>query len=86
MAVASESVTAASVNAAPRLTLQCETIATDTSTIRCLDWDRSRFDIEFGLRNGTTYNSYLVRGAQTVLIDTSHLKFEQTWLELLQQQ
>ncbi len=86
MAVASESVTAASVNAAPRLTLQCETIATDTSTIRCLDWDRSRFDIEFGLRNGTTYNSFLVRGAQTVLIDTSHLKFEQTWLELLQQQ
>ncbi len=86
MAVASESVTAASVNAAPRLTLQCETIATDTSTIRCLDWDRSRFDIEFGLRNGTTYNSFLVRGAQTVLIDTSHLKFEQTWLELLKQQ
>ena len=38
------------------LTLQNESIASDTSTIRSLDWKRSRFDIEFGLRNGTTYN------------------------------
>ena len=37
-----------------RLSLQCEPIAADTTTIRSLDWDRSRFDIEFGLRNGTT--------------------------------
>ena len=37
--------------AAPRLSLQCEVIAEDTVTIRSLDWDRSRFDIEFGLRN-----------------------------------
>ena len=40
--------------AAPKLSLQCEAIAADTTTIRSLDWDRSRFDIEFGLRNGTT--------------------------------
>jgi flavorubredoxin/flavin reductase (DIM6/NTAB) family NADH-FMN oxidoreductase RutF len=71
---------------APRLTLQCAAIAPDTTTIRSLDWDRSRFDIEFGLRNGTTYNSFLVRGERTALIDTSHLKFEATWLPLLQQQ
>ncbi|MGA0386706.1 MAG: diflavin flavoprotein, partial [Vulcanococcus sp.] len=49
-------------------------------------WDRSRFDIEFGLRNGTTYNSFLVRGERTALIDTSHLKFEGIWLELLKEQ
>ena len=48
--------------AAPKLSLQCEAIAADTTTIRSLDWDRSRFDIEFGLRNGTTYNAFLVRG------------------------
>ena len=42
----------------PRLSLQCEAIATDTTAIRSLDWDRSRFDIEFGLRNGTTYNPF----------------------------
>ena len=69
-----------------RLSLQCEPIAPDTTAIRSLDWDRSRFDIEFGLRNGTTYNSFLVRGERTALIDTSHLKFADTWLPLLQQQ
>jgi len=71
---------------APRLTLQCAPIGADTTTIRSLDWDRSRFDIEFGLRNGTTYNSFLVRGERTALIDTSHLKFEGSWLPLLQEQ
>lgn len=72
--------------APPRLSLQCEAIGPDTTTIRSLDWDRSRFDIEFGLRNGTTYNAFLVRGERTALIDTSHLKFEATWLPLLEQQ
>ncbi|MEB3234209.1 MAG: diflavin flavoprotein A, partial [Cyanobacteriota bacterium] len=71
--------TATPVSAAPRLTVQCEAIGADTTTIRSLDWDRSRFDIEFGLRNGTTYNSFLVRGERTALIDSSHLKFESTW-------
>ena len=74
------------VASTPRLSLQCEAIASDTATIRSLDWDRSRFDIEFGLRNGTTYNSFLVRGERTALIDTSHLKFEGTWLDLLKEQ
>ncbi len=80
--------TATSPGAAPgpRLSLQCEPIAADTTAIRSLDWDRSRFDIEFGLRNGTTYNSFLVRGERNALIDTSHLKFAATWLPLLEQQ
>ena len=72
--------------AAPKLSLQCEAIAADTTTIRSLDWDRSRFDIEFGLRNGTTYNAFLVRGERTALIDTSHAKFRDTWIPLLKQQ
>ena len=49
----------------PRLTLQQQEIAADTRTLRSLDWDRSRFDIEFGLRNGTTYNAFLVRGERS---------------------
>ena len=85
-AAGSAATPAAPASAAPRLTLQCEPIAADTTTIRSLDWDRSRFDIEFGLRNGTTYNSFLVRGERTALIDSSHLKFEGTWLPLLQEQ
>ncbi len=73
-------------SAAPKLSLQCEAIAADTTTIRSLDWDRSRFDIEFGLRNGTTYNAFLVRGERTALIDTSHAKFRDTWIPLLKEQ
>lgn len=72
--------------APPRLSLQCEAIGPDTTTIRSLDWDRSRFDIEFGLRNGTTYNAFLVRGERTALVDTSHAKFRDTWLPLLAEQ
>ena len=29
---------------APRLGLQCEAIAADTTTLRSLHWDRRRFD------------------------------------------
>ncbi len=69
-----------------RLTIAVEEIAPETTTIRSLDWDRSRFDIEFGLQNGTTYNSFIIRGEKTALVDTSHAKFRQLYLETLQQQ
>ena len=39
-----------------RLTVQTVELAADTTAIRSLDWDRDHFDIEFGLRNGTTVN------------------------------
>ncbi len=70
-------------NVQHRLTIQTVEIAPNTTAIRSLDWDRDRFDIEFGLQNGTTYNSYLIRGEQTVLIDTSHQKFRHLYLETL---
>ncbi|MBD2663113.1 flavin reductase domain protein FMN-binding protein [Richelia sinica FACHB-800] len=66
-----------------RLTIQTVEIAPNTTAIRSLDWDRDRFDIEFGLQNGTTYNSYLIRGEQNVLIDTSHQKFRDLYLDTL---
>ena len=53
-----------------RLTMQVEEIAEDTTVIRSLDWDRDRFDIEFALENGTTYNSFLIRGEKIALVDT----------------
>jgi flavorubredoxin/flavin reductase (DIM6/NTAB) family NADH-FMN oxidoreductase RutF len=74
------------LNPAGRLTLQVEHIAPDITTIRCLDWDRDRFDIEFELQNGTTYNSFIIRGDQTALIDTTHRKFHDLYLEELEQQ
>jgi flavorubredoxin len=68
-----------------RLTLQTEQITSDITVIRSLDWDRDRFDIEFGLQNGTTYNSYLIRGEKTALVDTSHEKFRELYLPHLKE-
>lgn len=66
-----------------RLTMQVADLGADTTAIRSLDWDRDRFDIEFGLQNGTTYNSYLIRGEKIALVDTSHEKFRQLYLDTL---
>ncbi|MEM7648616.1 MAG: diflavin flavoprotein [Cyanobacteria bacterium P01_A01_bin.70] len=70
-----------------RLTMQVEPdIAADTTVMRSLDWDRDRFDIEFGLQNGTTYNSFLIRGDKIALVDTSHAKFRELYLDILKGQ
>ena len=66
-----------------KLTIQTAAIAENTTAIRSLDWDRDRFDIEFGLQNGTTYNSYLIRGDKVALVDASHEKFRQLYLNTL---
>jgi flavorubredoxin/flavin reductase (DIM6/NTAB) family NADH-FMN oxidoreductase RutF len=66
-----------------RLTMQTVDIGVETMAIRSLDWDRDRFDIEFGLNNGTTYNSFLIKSEKTALIDTSHRKFQQLYLDVL---
>ena len=44
-----------------KLTVQSQNFADDSYAIRSLDWDRSRFDIEFGLRNGTTSIALLLK-------------------------
>jgi flavorubredoxin/flavin reductase (DIM6/NTAB) family NADH-FMN oxidoreductase RutF len=71
-------------NVPRRLTMQVSEIAPETTVLRSLDWDRDRFDIEFELQNGTTYNSFLIRGDKTALIDTSHQKFQALYLDALQ--
>ncbi|MBV6627508.1 MAG: diflavin flavoprotein [Rivularia sp. (in: Bacteria)] len=68
---------------AKKLTMQTAEIAEDTTAIRSLDWDRDRFDIEFGLENGTTYNSFIIRGEKTALVDTSHEKFRKLYFDTL---
>lgn len=70
-------------NAEKRLTIQTVEIAPNTTAIRSLDWDRDRFDIEFGLQNGTTYNSYLIKGDRIALVDTAHVKFRDLYLKTL---
>jgi flavorubredoxin/flavin reductase (DIM6/NTAB) family NADH-FMN oxidoreductase RutF len=66
-----------------RLTIQIAEVAAETTVIRSLDWDRDRFDIEFGLQNGTTYNGYIIRGDKLAIVDTSHAKFKQLYLDAL---
>ena len=66
-----------------RLTIQAAEIGPDTTALRCLDWDRDRFDIEFDLKNGTTYNSFIIRGEKTALVDTSHGKFREQYLDYI---
>ncbi len=68
-----------------RCTLQVHSIANDITAFRCLDWDRDRFDIEFGLDNGTTYNSFLIEGEKLALVDTSHRKFQKLYLSAIAQ-
>lgn len=65
------------------LTLQTAEIDQQTIAIRSLDWERDRFDVEFALLNGTTYNSFIIQGEKTALVDTSHNKFRDQYLELL---
>ncbi|MBE9179945.1 diflavin flavoprotein [Oculatella sp. LEGE 06141] len=66
-----------------RLTIQTVEIAPETTAIRSLDWDRDRFDIEFVIENGTTYNSFLIQSQKVALVDTSHEKFRQLYLDTL---
>ncbi len=74
---------AISAPARTRLTMQTIEIAVNTTALRSLDWDRDRFDIEFALENGTTYNSFLIRGEKIALVDTSHAKFRQLYIDTL---
>lgn len=71
-------------NGSKRLQTVVADVANDTITIRSLDWDRDRFDIEFALVEGTTYNSYLIFGAdKTALVDASHEKFRGLYMRTL---
>jgi len=51
-----------------------------------IDWDRKLFDQLVPLPEGTTYNSYLVKGSEkTALIDTTYPPFTAEYLEILKE-
>lgn len=53
------------------MTMPAREIAVGIHAVGAVDWDRRLFDELIPLPDGTTYNSYLVRGsAKTALIDT----------------
>uniref|UniRef100_A0A0C9RM04 TSA: Wollemia nobilis Ref_Wollemi_Transcript_11596_2105 transcribed RNA sequence n=1 Tax=Wollemia nobilis TaxID=56998 RepID=A0A0C9RM04_9CONI len=68
-----------------RLQTQTTPIAPSVTTIRSLDWDRDRFDIEFGLQNGTTYNSFIIDADKPTVIDASHEKFKGLYLSAIKE-
>jgi len=51
-------------------------------SIRCNDWSRKLFDELIPLPDGTTYNSYIVKGSEKVaLIDTSDTRTKEEFLK-----
>lgn len=69
-----------------RIQTQVAPVGEDTTTVRSLDWDRDRFDIEFGLQNGTTYNSFIIRGDKLCVVEASHEKFRELYLAALREE
>lgn len=59
-------------------------LAEGVEMFAAMDWERRLFDELIPLPEGTTYNSYQVRGtAKTALIDTADPTFTAAWLESL---
>ena len=67
----------------PKKTLE---ISSDVHWVGVKDWDRRMFDRLIPLPNGTSYNSYLIKGTEkTALIDTVNPGFEKILEEKIDQ-
>lgn len=59
-------------------------IASGIDSLVAIDWDRKLFDELVPLLDGTTYNSYIVRGSEkTALVETVYSPFTDEYLEAL---
>ncbi|MCO5578939.1 hypothetical protein L7F22_032789 [Adiantum nelumboides] len=63
---------------------QVVNITTNTSSLRGYSFDRLKFEVEYGLRRGTTDNSYIIKATETALIDVPDENFKDLFLETLQ--
>lgn len=66
--------------------VQVAAIAPQTQVLRSRTWERLKFEVEYGLRRGTTANSYLICADKTAVIDPPGESFTAIYLEALQQQ
>ncbi|MBF2099217.1 MAG: FprA family A-type flavoprotein, partial [Gloeomargaritaceae cyanobacterium C42_A2020_066] len=66
--------------------VQVVEIGSQTWALRSRTWDRLKFELEYALQKGTTANSYLIRGAQTALIDPPGETFTDIFVEELGRQ
>jgi flavorubredoxin/flavin reductase (DIM6/NTAB) family NADH-FMN oxidoreductase RutF len=60
--------------------LQPSPIAPDTNVLRSRTWDRLKFEIEYGLRRGTTANSFIIKGDKKALIDPPGSSFTDVFI------
>ncbi len=66
--------------------VQIAEIGQQTQVLRSRTWDRLKFEVEYSRHQGTTANSYLIRGNETAVIDPPGESFTTIYLEALQQQ
>ncbi len=64
----------------PPRDLQASPIAPDTTGRRSRAWDRLKFEIEYGLRRGTTANSFIIKGDIKALIDPPGSSFTDVFI------
>ena len=67
----------------PSRDVQVADIGQHTTVLRSRLWERLRFEVEYNRRQGTTTNSYLIRGDRTALIDPPGESFTQIYLKEL---
>ncbi|WP_315861593.1 diflavin flavoprotein [[Leptolyngbya] sp. PCC 7376] len=65
--------------------VQTVEIAPNTLMLRSRTWDRLKFEIEYARQQGTTANSFLIRGDRQVLIDPPGESFTDIYLEALEE-
>ncbi|MDJ0728456.1 MAG: diflavin flavoprotein [Crocosphaera sp.] len=65
--------------------VQVYPIASDTIAMRSRTWERLKFEIEYGLKRGTTANSYLIQGEKIALIDPPGESFRDIFLTSLKE-
>lgn len=63
--------------------VQVYPLTSDTLVLRSRTWDRLKFEIEYGLKRGTTANSYLIKGEKIALIDIPGESFTDIFLAAL---
>ncbi|KAG6548602.1 hypothetical protein Mapa_010091 [Marchantia paleacea] len=60
-------------------------VAKDTITIRGRSMDRLKYEVEYGLKRGTTNNSYVIKGTtSTALIDIMDQSFAEAFIKTLE--
>jgi flavorubredoxin/flavin reductase (DIM6/NTAB) family NADH-FMN oxidoreductase RutF len=64
--------------------VQIAELGRNTTVLRSRTWERLKFEVEYNLCQGTTANSYLVRGDRTALIDPPGESFTDLYLQELQ--